>query len=109
MGGHVNVTDGRYVYMRGNVTKDNSPLFEYTLMPSRMRGYVFSKELTDWEESAGFGFTKECKLMRIPSRSARCYCKDNPAGAGRMSTMLFDTQADPGQLTPITILFWNQG
>ena len=68
MGGHVNVTDGRYVYMRGNVTKDNSPLFEYTLMPSRMRGMFSPKELTDWEESAGFGFTKECKLMRIPSR-----------------------------------------
>jgi len=102
MGGHVNVTDGRYVYMRGNVTKDNSPLFEYTLMPSRMRGMFSPKELTDWEESAGFGFTKECKLMRIPSRVPEIFTsKDNPAGAGRMSTMLFDTQADPGQLTPI--------
>ena len=102
MGGHVNVTDGRYVYMRGNVTKDNSPLFEYTLMPSRMRGMFSPKELTDWEESAGFGFTKECKLMRIPSRVPEIFTsQDNPAGAGRMSTMLFDTQADPGQLTPI--------
>ena len=102
MGGHVNVTDGRYVYMRGNVTKDNSPLFEYTLMPSRMRGMFSPKELTDWEESVGFGFTKECKLMRIPSRVPEMFIsKDNPAGAGRMSTMLFDTQADPGQLTPI--------
>ena len=102
MGGHVNVTDGRYVYMRGNVTKDNSPLFEYTLMPSRMRGMFSPKELTDWEESVGFGFTKECKLMRIPSRVPEMLTsKDNPAGAGRMSTMLFDTQADPGQLTPI--------
>ena len=102
MGGHVNVTDGRYVYMRGNVTKDNSPLFEYTLMPSRMRGMFSPKELTDWEESAGFGFTKECKLMKIPSRVPEMFTnKDNPAGAGRMSTMLFDTQADPGQLTPI--------
>ena len=102
MGGHVNVTDGRYVYMRGNVTKDNSPLFEYTLMPSRMRGMFSPKELTDWEESVGFGFTKECKLMRIPSRVPQMFIsKDNPAGAGRMSTMLFDTQADPGQLTPI--------
>ncbi len=102
MGGHVNVTDGRYVYMRGNVTKDNSPLFEYTLMPSRMRGMFSPKELTDWEESAGFGFTKECKLMKIPSRVPEMFAnKDNPAGAGRMSTMLFDTQADPGQLTPI--------
>lgn len=102
MGGHVNVTDGRYVYMRGNVTEDNSPLFEYTLMPARMRGMFSPKELTNWEESAGFGFTKECKLMKIPSRVPKMFTsKDNPAGAGRMSTMLFDTHADPGQLTPI--------
>ena len=97
-----NVTDGRYVYMRGNVTEDNSPLFEYTLMPARMRGMFSPKELSNWEESAGFGFTKECKLMKIPSRVPKMFTsKDNPAGAGRMSTMLFDTHADPGQLTPI--------
>ena len=102
MGGHVNVTDGRYVYMRGNVTEDNSPLFEYTLMPARMRGMFSPKELSNWEKSAGFGFTKECKLMKIPSRVPKMFAsKDNPVGAGRMTTMLFDTHADPGQLTPI--------
>jgi anaerobic glycerol-3-phosphate dehydrogenase len=29
-GGHVNVTDGRYVFMRAPATKDNQPLFNYT-------------------------------------------------------------------------------
>src|SRR5690625_2379924 len=37
-GGHANVTDGRYVYMRAPVTPDNQPLAEYTLMPTSMRG-----------------------------------------------------------------------
>lgn len=32
-GGHVNVTDGRYVYMRAPVSEDNTPLYNYTLMP----------------------------------------------------------------------------
>ena len=36
MGAHVNVTDGRYVYMRGPVA-DNTPLYEYTLMPTHLR------------------------------------------------------------------------
>ena len=35
-GGHVNCTDGRYVYMRGSATEENAPLFEYTLMPTHM-------------------------------------------------------------------------
>ena len=36
-GGQVNVTDGRYVYMRGPARADNAPLSEYTLMPTHMR------------------------------------------------------------------------
>lgn len=30
-GGHVNITDGRRVYMRGPANADNTPLYEYTL------------------------------------------------------------------------------
>jgi hypothetical protein len=33
-GGHVNLTDGCYAYMRGPVDVQNAPLFEYTLMPT---------------------------------------------------------------------------
>lgn len=33
-GGHVNVTDGRYVYMRAPMTESNMPLYNYTLMPT---------------------------------------------------------------------------
>ena len=35
-GAHVNITDGRHVYMRGP-TDDNQPLNQYTLMPTHMR------------------------------------------------------------------------
>ncbi len=35
-GGHVNVTDGQYVYM-APTNPGNTPLFDYTLMPTHMR------------------------------------------------------------------------
>ena len=36
-GGHVNVTDGRYTYMRAPARPRNTPLYNYTLMPTHMR------------------------------------------------------------------------
>jgi hypothetical protein len=50
-GGHVNVTDGRYVYMRGSADEKNGPLFEYTLMPNRMKSRFSPKELAHWTKS----------------------------------------------------------
>ena len=35
-GGHVNVTDGRYVYMHACAEPSNQPLYDYTLMPMHM-------------------------------------------------------------------------
>ncbi|MDW6136879.1 sulfatase, partial [Klebsiella pneumoniae] len=35
-GCHINITDGRYVYMRAPVTQGVSGLYEYTLMPTRI-------------------------------------------------------------------------
>ena len=103
MGGQVNVTDGRYVYMRGSATDDNGPLYEYTLMPTHMRSRFAPAELQDWQRSDGFGFTKDCKVMRIPTRTPKALLSgDTPMGRGRRSTLLFDVQADPGQLEPVT-------
>ena len=35
-GKHINVTDGRYVYMRAAQNEDNAPLYNYTVMPSHL-------------------------------------------------------------------------
>jgi hypothetical protein len=103
MGGQVNVTDGQYVYMRGNVTEDNSPLFEYTLMPTHMKSLFSVRELSSWEKFEDFSFTKACPVMQIPSRTPRfMLARDNPYGKGRTATLLFDVQADPGQTNPLT-------
>ena len=92
-GGHVNVTDGRFVYMRAPVDVDNAPLEEYTLMPTHMRGRFDVSELADAELAPAFGFTKGVRPLRMTGRSAI-----NPYAYG---TLLFDLENDPAQDTPI--------
>ena len=93
-GGHVNVTDGRYIYMRAP-TPDNSPLYHYTLMPSHLRRPFSTEELKDMTWHAPLSFTKNCPVMRIPS--------NGPAGRTpeRYKTRLYDLDNDPGQTRPL--------
>jgi hypothetical protein len=92
-GGHVNVTDGRWVYMRAPAGEENAPLFNYTLMPTHMRSRFGVKELQDIQLAEPFTFTKGCRTMKIASGGAR-----NAHGFG---TMLFDLEADPAQENPV--------
>ncbi|NSW53096.1 MAG: sulfatase [Anaerolineae bacterium] len=90
-GGHVNVTDGRYVYMRAPVTPANTPLYEYTLMPTHMRGLFRTEELQNMTLAEPFSFTQGCRTLRIPGRPWSDYMP--------YRTMLFDLQTDPRQET----------
>jgi arylsulfatase A-like enzyme len=96
-GGHVNVTDGRYVYMRASLQASNEPLEQYTLMPTHMRSRFSIQELTAWEPAEPLSFSKGIRTMRIPAG----------LGGGRMmnpwlhGTLLFDLDRDPRQETPI--------
>ncbi|MBV7339012.1 sulfatase [Chloroflexi bacterium TSY] len=92
-GGHVNVTDGRYVYMRAPVAPDNTPLHEYTLMPTHMRNRFDPQELQDIQLAEPFSFTKGCRVMKVAGRSWINY--------HQYGTLLFDLQADPCQENPI--------
>ena len=92
-GGQVNVTDGRYVYMRGPVRPDNTPLYEYTHMPTHMRGHFTLQEMQAVELAEPFSFTKGCRTMKTPSRPWR-----NPHEFGHL---LFDLQSDPRQDRPL--------
>lgn len=93
-GGHVNVTDGRHVYMRAAADESNAPLDEFTLMPAHMRARFTVGELSGWEPAAPFTFTKGLRTMRMPGTAARA----NPS---RHGTLLFDLAADPGQNRPV--------
>jgi arylsulfatase A-like enzyme len=92
-GGHVNVTDGRYVYMRAPVSADNTPLYEYTHMPTHMRVRFGVDELQDIRLAEPFSFTKGCRLMKIEARQVY--------DVHQFGTMLFDLQSDPQQENPI--------
>ncbi|MYD44045.1 MAG: sulfatase-like hydrolase/transferase [Gammaproteobacteria bacterium] len=92
-GGHVNVTDGEYVYMRAP-REGNAPLNHYTLMPVHMRSPFSANELKNMQWHEGFSFTKGCPVMRIPAPGMARTTQE-------FTTQLFDLRADPKQETPI--------
>jgi arylsulfatase A-like enzyme len=90
-GGHVNVTDGRYVYMLAP-REDNAPLNHYTHMPTHMRSRFHVEEMRKMQWHEGFSFTKSCPVMKIPA-SGGVRFED-------LTTRLYDLQKDPGQKHP---------
>jgi arylsulfatase A-like enzyme len=97
-GGQVNVTDGRYVYMRGPAGAGNGPLNQYTVMPTHMRSRFSVEELRAWEKHAGFAFTKGCPVMRVPSPVAG---GTHPSWLCELDTRLYDLESDYDQLRPL--------
>lgn len=95
-GGSVNVTDGRRLYMRGPVSPQNLPLYEYTLAPARMGSRIDVGELKGMELHAPFGFTKDCATLKIPARQDNAF--SNPY---RYGSRLYDLEKDPGQKQPL--------
>jgi arylsulfatase A-like enzyme len=92
-GGHVNVTDGRYVYMRAPTKPENKPLYEYTLMPTHIRSHFSIDELKTATLAGPFSFTKGLQVLRT---EARPWIKAHPFG-----TLLFDLERDPTQEHPL--------
>jgi len=92
-GGHVNVTDGRYVYMRAPVHPDNTPLYDYTLMPTRMRRRFLADELQGATLAEPFPFTKGMPLLKTPTQAW--------IQAHEFGHLLFDLATDPQQAHPL--------
>jgi arylsulfatase A-like enzyme len=93
-GGHVNITDGHHVYMRGPVSGENQPLANYTLMPTHMRSRFTPEEISTASLAPPFSFTKACPLLRMPASYGL------PGGEQtnvHLDTMLFDLKTDPQQ------------
>lgn len=92
-GAHVCCTDGRYVYMKAPALKENTPLYEYTLMPTHMVGYFKEDSLKTMEVAREFDFTKEIPLMKFVS--------DSGSSAYQFGDLLFDLHKDKNQNSPI--------
>jgi hypothetical protein len=91
------VTDGDWVYMRGPASDANSPLFEYTLIPTHMRSLFSIEELRGATLAAPQPWTKGVPVLKIPARQP----KSNAVQEARFGTYLFDLRNDPRQLSPI--------
>ncbi|UNT00786.1 sulfatase [Streptomyces tubbatahanensis] len=94
-GGHVNITDGRWVYMRSCHDATNQPLYEHTLMPTHGRGRFTPAELADAELAEPFDFTKGVRTLRVPARTAPGF---DPS---RFGALLYDLADDPQQERPV--------
>ncbi len=92
-GGHVSVTDGRYVYMRASATPENQPLIEHTLMPTHMRGFFHPQVLEQASLAEPFSFTKGMPVLAVPGEAF-----GSPWVFG---SLLFDLHTDPDQETPL--------
>ena len=98
-GAHVNVTNGRYVYMRAPVNENNAPLYQYTHMPAHMRCSFSVEEMQRLEGLAEpFSFTKGCKTMKIDVSSQGGGIKSQAYEFGHL---LFDLENDPRQENPL--------
>jgi hypothetical protein len=90
-GGHINITDGDYVYMRCPRDESKNNLYEYTLMPTRIDSMFKVSELQDIRIHPGFDFTQGAQVMQIPATFGYL----NP---WRFGDKLFDLHSDPQQM-----------
>lgn len=93
-GGHVNCTDGHYVYMRGWVDGGEQYNYNYTLVPMHIRTRFSVEELKKAKLTDGFSFTKGCPVLQVPGTGTGSRPRTN-------ETFLFDLAKDPGQQNPI--------
>jgi arylsulfatase A-like enzyme len=91
----VNVSDGRYVYMR-DYNETNTPLFEYTHMPMHMRELFRPEEMATMTIAPPFSFTKGSPVMKIPAKVSSV-----PDSPERTSTCLYDLEKDPDEKSPV--------
>jgi arylsulfatase A-like enzyme len=92
-GGHVSVTDGRYVYMRCCADPANQPLEQYTLMPTHMNWRFTPAEFEGAKLAAPLSFTKGVPILKLAGRAM-----GNPFAFG---TLLYDLAEDPEQKVPL--------
>jgi hypothetical protein len=93
-GAQVNVTDGRFVYMRATENPD-APLNEYTVMPTYMNCLFGTDALSQATLAPPFPFAKGCPLLKVPVSESAWYADLTK------QTLLFDLQNDPGQQSPL--------
>lgn len=101
-GSAVNVTDGRYTLFLYPPEMHRAGLYHYTLMPMHMSEMFSVDELQEAQLAPPQGYTRGVPLLRVPATPKSIqYKRHGPASQHDTETVLFDLQADPGQLHPV--------
>ncbi|MDD9268204.1 sulfatase [Paenibacillus sp. GCM10023248] len=93
----VNVTDGRYTYMRAPAAADNHPCYTYTAMPTTFRTYLGRAEPDQVEAGRYLPYTAY-PVFKIPESR-----EGIPSARNQfvMATQLFDLHSDAAQQEPL--------
>lgn len=87
---HVAVTDGEYVYFRAPLASEERNCYEYTLMPTRMRGRFDVETLKKAEFVGPLPLTKGCKVLKTPAPGSY-------VSSVNFGTKFFNVKTDPRQ------------
>ena len=102
-GGPIGATDGRYAYYLYPEDLYAPGLHEYTLMPAHIRSMMSAAEMQTAELVRDFSFTKDMPVMRIDAlKDSRRIPNVDKRVFNYLGTQLFDLEADPRQINPIT-------
>lgn len=93
-GGQINYYDGRYCYMRSSVDQ-NLPVYNMTLMPTLMRGFINPKEIDQATFVNGGAYSNHHMVLQIP-------CSRPMGGFIHYPDAIYDKRNDPHQLHPIS-------
>lgn len=99
-GSFINITDGRYTYMRASQSLGNQPHSEYSLMPTTQGGFLQNEDLQQAELVPPFEFTKGCPVLKISfanKMGAPIFCN-----SFQFDNLLWDLENDPQQETPLS-------
>lgn len=97
-GAQIICTDGRYKYVLAP-RHPNKPLYNYTLMPTHMRGRFPAEELQSAVLAPPFSFTKGCPVLKTGDYDF--YRSQASDGSHSLQTLLFDRANDPDENSPI--------
>ncbi|MBU2868353.1 sulfatase [Pacificibacter marinus] len=101
-GGAVNITDGRYTYMRYPENMSATNLNEYTLMPAHMLAPFSKEELQQATFCEDLNYANGYPVLRVPvHENSHWFNSHGPGGMADCNSVLFDLATDSGQLSPL--------
>lgn len=100
-GVHVNVTDGRYVYMRAPAPGKEGELYNYMHYVCSYPNVVGGEEMKTITVHEGFNFTKGMPVIKMQGGSGIRSLGFPPKSLLEYGNLLFDVENDPQQLHPL--------